>query len=247
MSKTSEEKSNRSAVLPERGDKTTRLEAFVDAAFAFSVTLLVISGDHLPRSVDDLILALKAVPTFAASFMLILMFWTAHAEWSRRYGLDDARTRQLSLLLVFLVLIFVYPLRMFFASFFSMVTNGWLPAKFSIATWGDIPALFVTYGVANGALCLVMLLLYRHAWNSRVVLQLSFEERVASRMSQFRWAFQLFVATLSVLIALLTLRFGSEQTGWVLGLPGYLYFAIGLLWPLNTWYERRLHAQSSLA
>ena len=31
--------------FPERGDKTTRLEAFVDAAFAFALTLLAIAGE----------------------------------------------------------------------------------------------------------------------------------------------------------------------------------------------------------
>ena len=103
MREPSENDSILPTVFPERGDKTTRVEGFVDAAFAFAVTLLVISGDHIPRSVDDLILALKSVPTFAASFMLILVFWTGHAQWSRRYGLDDATTRRLSLLLVFLV------------------------------------------------------------------------------------------------------------------------------------------------
>ena len=33
----------------ERGDKVTRLEAFVDAAFAFAVTLLVIFGNKCRR------------------------------------------------------------------------------------------------------------------------------------------------------------------------------------------------------
>ena len=35
----------------ERGDKSTRVEAFVDAAFAFALTLWVIAGDSIPASV----------------------------------------------------------------------------------------------------------------------------------------------------------------------------------------------------
>ncbi len=38
----------------ERGDKVTRLEAFVDASFAFALTLLVIAGDSIPGSVAEL-------------------------------------------------------------------------------------------------------------------------------------------------------------------------------------------------
>ena len=235
-----------SAVMPERGDKTTRLEAFVDAAFAFSVTLLVISGDHLPRSVDDLILALKSVPTFAASFMLILSFWTTHAQWSRRYGLDDDATRRLSLLLVFLVLIFVYPLRMVFGSLFALITGGWLPATFAVSHWTDISALFITYGIAYGALCSVMWRLFRHAWKCRTTLGLSRDERIATRLSQFRWAFLGVVAIVSVSVAVLSLFIGSTRWGWQLGLPGYVYFGTALMGPFSRAYERRLRAREVL-
>ena len=46
----------------ERGDKSTRVEAFVDAAFAFALTLLVIAGDSIPASVGELLKALKSLP-----------------------------------------------------------------------------------------------------------------------------------------------------------------------------------------
>jgi hypothetical protein len=232
-----------SEVLPERGDKTTRLEAFVDAAFAFSVTLLVISGDHLPRSVDDLILALKNVPTFAASFWLILVFWTTHADWSRRYGLDDAVTRRLSMLLVFLVLIFVYPLRMVFSSLFALITANWLPTNFALHSWYDISALFITYGIAFGALCAVMWLLFRHAWTCRIALGLSPEECLANRMKQFRWAALGSVAVGSVLVALVTVCVGSNSWTWKLGLPGFVYWATAFLGPFSRRHESKLRKQ----
>jgi uncharacterized membrane protein len=42
-----------------RGRQTTRLETFVDAAFAFALTMLVISVDAIPQSFDELLQALK--------------------------------------------------------------------------------------------------------------------------------------------------------------------------------------------
>src|SRR5689334_21939870 len=90
-----------------RGVNVTRLEAFVDAAFAFAVTLLVISLDSIPTSIPAMLVALKGVPAFAASFIQIMIFWSAHATWSRRFGLDDAPSQRLSLVLVFLVLVYV--------------------------------------------------------------------------------------------------------------------------------------------
>ncbi len=54
-----------------RGLEMTRLETFCDAAFAFAVTLLVISGEGIPGSYQELIVALKGIPAFAASFAAI--------------------------------------------------------------------------------------------------------------------------------------------------------------------------------
>ena len=68
----------------------TRLQAFVDAAFAFAVTLLVIAtGESIPRDSADLVAALKRVPAFAAGFALIAMFWYAHVQWSTRFARRD--------------------------------------------------------------------------------------------------------------------------------------------------------------
>src|SRR3546814_19817903 len=89
-----------------RGRQVTRLEAFVDAAFAFAVTLLVISIDAIPDSRAALVVALKAVPSFAACFAMIALFWAAHARWSRRYGFDHAPCNVVSLLLVFVVVVY---------------------------------------------------------------------------------------------------------------------------------------------
>ena len=90
----------------------TRLETFTDAAFAFAVTLLVVGGgDSVPANFTEMVLALKQVPAFAASFANIMLFWYAHHVWSRRFGLDDTASIFLSLVLIFVVLIYVYPLK----------------------------------------------------------------------------------------------------------------------------------------
>ena len=73
----------------DRGETTTRVEAFVDGAFAFALTLLAISGDHIPTSIDELIVALKGLPAYAASFALVVKVWSSHVQWSRTFGLDD--------------------------------------------------------------------------------------------------------------------------------------------------------------
>jgi hypothetical protein len=55
-----------------RGLASTRLENFVDASFAFALTMLVISVNDIPHSMDALLLALRGIPAYAASFALLL-------------------------------------------------------------------------------------------------------------------------------------------------------------------------------
>lgn len=165
----------------ERGREVTRIEAFVDAAFAFAVTLLVISFDSIPDSVPALLQALKGIPAFAASFALLAMFWWSHASWSRRYGLDDGRSVLLSLLLVFLVLVYVYPLRIIFSSFLGFISRDWLPSDISIRSAAELRALFLAYAVAWTTLGCVVVALYRHAWRLRDAIGLSRQERIELR------------------------------------------------------------------
>lgn len=220
----------------DRGDKSTRVEAFVDAAFAFALTLLVIAGDRIPSSVEALVVALKSLPAYALSFLLILRFWSSHVQWSRLYGLDDAVTRRLSVSLVFLVLVFVYPMRMVFEALCNSLTGGFLPASFS-ADITDIPALFITFSVAFGSLSTVMVLLYRHAWQRRDVLALSAAERIDTRVHVFNWTASLIVSLMSIASALLIPA--RPESGWWMGFPGFIYFSLNLLTPIAKWQGRR--------
>jgi uncharacterized membrane protein len=210
----------------DRGAQATRLEAFVDAAFAFALTLVVIAGNSMPRSVDELVLAMQAVPSYAASFLLIMRCWFGHSDWSRRYGLDDNASRRLSVLLVFLVLIFVYPMRMVFSSLFNALSGGALPTNFSISSYADIPAMFIMFAVAFGLLGSVMVGLYVHAWRQREALGLSLHEQEQTRFYLMNWAAVPLVSMLSVVLAL-AIPARVESGVW-LGMPGFVFFLLNL-------------------
>lgn len=216
--------------MRERGQDVTRLEAFVDAAFAFALTMLVISVNGIPDSVEKLQLALKGIPAFAASFGLIAVFWNAHARWSRRYGLDDGTTTRLSLLLVFLVMIYVYPLRMLFGSFFYWISHGWFPAGFVIRSWPDVQLMFVIYAIAYGTMGLVIVALYQHAWRLRGALELNTDEQVELLIHRNCWMLAPVLSALSLLLAL-ALR---PTAAWMAGLPGMVYV---LMWARH-WVAR---------
>jgi len=224
-----------------RGAEVTRAEAFFDAAFAFAITLMVISIDTIPDSAEALTEALKSIPAFAASFLLIVLFWRGHADWSRRYGLNDRRSQRLSLLLVFLVLIFIYPLRMVYAAFFAWVSQGWLPAHFTIHDALDLRLMFVVFALAFGSMGTTMLLLYRHAWSKRSELELDAVELLVTRRTTVRWALLPVFSIAS--LGCSSLLTAQTTNNWLIAMPGLIFFPlhfieVGLNWRL----KRALHA-----
>lgn len=237
----------------ERGQQVTRLETFVDAAFAFALTLIVISVGDVPQDVQGLVQALKFVPAFACSFAMIAMFWLAHDTWSRCYGLDDARSLRLSLALVFVVLIFIYPLRMMFGSMFGFVTqhilrlqDPWrLPFSFHASSYDDIRVMFAVYAVCWSSLGLIFVGLYRQAWRQRDALGLDTAERVATLASIARWWMLPATGAISLLLTLLV-REDSATPAWVYGLPGMAYFLMFLTRPVLAITRRRARDRLSL-
>jgi hypothetical protein len=224
----------------ERGADVTRLEAFVDAAFAFALTMLVISLDSMPKGMPELLLALKGAPAFAASFAQVAWFWYAHVTWSRRYGLDDGQSTLLSLLMVFLVMVYVYPLKALFATFFGWITQGWLPLGFELRTIGDLTGMFVTYGVVFATMSAIVGLLYLRAWRCRAALALSVDEQVATLATAASWLVGVGVALASIIAAQFL---GPHTPRWAYGAPGMLYALMFLSRPVTVAVARRAHAR----
>jgi uncharacterized membrane protein len=224
----------------DRGTQVTRLEAFVDAAFAFAVTLLVISFDAIPESIPALMDALKGVPAFALSFAQIALFWRAHAVWSRRYGLDDSLSNVLSLALVALVLVYVYPLKILFGTFFSWISNGWIPWTVQVRSYADILDMFVIYGLAFSTLALCMAALYARAWKLRRALGLDDYEHRATAAAVATWAWAFVVGLSSIVCAVLM---PEHPPFWLAGLPGMMYFLMNLSGTVARLAERRVRRQ----
>jgi hypothetical protein len=125
-----------------RDPSSTRLDAFVDAAFAFAVTLLVIGGGEPPQAYAELQAVMWRIPAFVVGFALIGMFWHAHVRWRRTCHDAGVAGVLLSFALVFLVLVYVYPLRMMADSMVAYFAGR--PGGMSRA---DLPGLFTLYGL----------------------------------------------------------------------------------------------------
>ena len=209
-------------VLRIRRHQPTRLEGFVDASFAFAVTVLVISVGHVPASVPEMLHALRGLPAFAVSFLLITRIWMAHRDWSRQYDIEDTTSLRLSLLLVFVVLVFVYPLRLLFALFFYWISHGFLADQdLSMQNVEELRSAFEVYGLGFGTIACLVALLYLHALREAAAIALDAREVLATRMHIALWSALAGLAAISTLSAAL-LPFRNNQP-WVFTIPGMIY------------------------
>jgi len=148
------------------------VEGFADCAFGFAVTLLVVSLE-VPKTFEGLVSVLQGIPSFALSFAVLGWIWFTQFRFFRRYGLQDTRTVILTLVLLFVVLCYVYPLK-----FLYTVSLGG-----GALTEHDLRLLFVIYGVGLATTFLVMALMHGNAYRQRELLGLDELERAETRVA----------------------------------------------------------------
>jgi hypothetical protein len=211
-----------------RGAEMTRIETFTDAAFAFALTLLVVSLEP-PTTAAGLESALREVPAFLLSAVLLMRFWWGHNEWSRRFGLDDGPTVVLSCALVCTVLVYVYPLRFIFGlmmSWIGVITGLPIGSRMQgIRGVEDVNHLFVIYGAGFVAMCLTLVLLNLHAWRKREELELNPLERHLLRAEIGAWLIVGGAGALSIALGLLL-------PPTLPGIPGWAYMVLPVAMPL---------------
>jgi hypothetical protein len=156
----------------ERGRDISRVEGFADCAFGFAVTLLVVSLD-VPRTFSGLVAVLHGIPSFAVSFAIFAWIWFTQFRFFRRYGLEDVPTVLLTLVLLFVVLSYVYPLKFLYA---VSLSGGGLPDH-------DLRLLFLIYGLGLAATFAVIALMYANAYRLRAQLGLDQLECAETRIA----------------------------------------------------------------
>lgn len=220
----------------QRGVDMTRLETFCDAAFAFAVTLLVVAGDGIPNSYDELVLALKGIPAFAASFTAIAAIWWGHRTWSRRFGLEDGWTTVISLTMVMVILIYVYPLKMVFSAFASWASGGFLPTDFVMTDRRDMLGIFLVYGLGFATLTGMLAILNLRALKVGDQLLLNEVERVRTRQ---QIALNGVLGVTGAASGLFAVLMPGNIAIWA----GFFYMTLAATMPLTaTRYERKVAA-----
>jgi uncharacterized membrane protein len=208
---------HRRSLLPEmyfrwRAGEITRLEAFCDVVFGFALTLLVVSLE-VPRNYAELMVAMRGFLPFGVCFAQLIMIWRGHYQFSRRYGLEDPYTVFLNIVLLFLVLFYVYPLKFVFTLVFAQLTGSDVARGLG---GHEASVLMRIYAAGFVAVFLLFALMYLHAYRLRRELELGEVEILQTRVSLQESAIMVGVGAVSFALAL-------KDAAWA----GWWYFVLG--------------------
>jgi len=215
-----------------RGIAMTRLETFIDAAFAFAITMLVIAAQQIPDDIKTLLAAFKNVLGFVASIVVIGIFWRGHWLWSRRYGLEDGTSIFISWAMIVTILIYIYPLKAIFGSMWFLLSGGRVGHALGPHSDAQVRALFAVFALGFIAIALEMGLLNLRALQLREPLRLDARERSMTLQEVTGWSVPVGVGIISLVLSLSLPIAHIEWSGWV-------YFSMAILVPLHKAYFAR--------
>jgi len=203
-----------------RGRDVTRVENFSDIVFALSLTLIVASS--VPSSFDALIGLWREAIAIAMCFALILLIWSKHHAFHRRYGLDDGMTVALNSVVLFLIMIFAYPLKflaLFLVNFFTgFYRTG--PEIMAVMSLDQVEWFIVIYAMGYALIFGVFALLYAHALRRADDLQLTPAERILTKLEVDQGLAAIAISGLAAIVAIILPAQLSPMGGSV-------YFLIG--------------------
>ncbi len=218
MRETQEAKPAHHRMLPDkyfrwRAGEITRLEAFSDVVFGFAITLLVVSLE-VPHNYSELMQDMRGFLPFAVCFTKLVLIWYEHYSFSRRYGLEDARTVVLNVALLFVVLFYVYPLKFLFTLILGRMVGS---HETMLTADSEAANLMRIYAIGWAAVFTLFTLLYWHAYSLRKALGLNEVETYATRRSIQRNLGHLAVGVISF-------GFSYFSPAWA----GWSYFLVGI-------------------
>jgi uncharacterized membrane protein len=203
---------------------TSRLDNFTDAAFAFAVSLLVIGGARAPDNFDALMGALGDIPAFAFGFAVMAMFWLGHVRWRQLRGEGDWLSVLLTLVLVFLTLVYVQPLRGMAAA-----TGLWFTGQGTMFG-GSLPGLFAVYGTGFVAMSLTMVGLWAESLRDD---HLDREGRAIATGERGIWLILALTGIASILVSM------TPYGKWAAMIYATIPLTIGWFVTRHDWEEKR--------
>jgi uncharacterized membrane protein len=206
---------------PVRYREVSRLEGFSDAVFGFALTLLVVTLDT-PKDAAQLRQLIGGFLPFSLTFAMVSWIWYQHNLFFRRYGMQDAWTTAVNCALLFVVLLYVFPLKYLTLALVGPLTMD--SAELPKISELQGPFVMTVYSVGVLAIFSLFVLLHLHAWRERRNLELTPREEVVLRFGLRSHVLSAGLAAVSLLLV------------WVLpNQTAYAGIVYALMGPLHGW------------
>lgn len=215
-----------------RSDNPSRLENFSDAVFAFSITLLMISLE-VPKNFTQILELSDELIAFAVTIIPLFIIWQQHRMFFRRYGLDDNKILILNTALLFIVLIFIFPLKflsLFLVRFYSSMMFGTQTVFGTMINGEQVPMLMVYYGMGALGLAFIFSRFYKHALNKKDELNFSTYELKHTEYFKRLFTHLCYVPIISIVFVLAVMFFNITLAS--IG-SGVLYALTGVVFIIN--------------
>lgn len=223
-----------------RSESPTRLENFSDAVFAFSITLLMISLE-VPETFTQILDLTDELIAFAITIIPLFIIWQQHRQFFRRYGIDDNVVLKWNTILLFLVLIFIFPLKflsLFLVRFYSSLMFGTQTVFGTMISGEQVPMLMVYYGIGALGLVFVFSRFYKHALNKKDELELNTYELRHTEYSKRLFTHLCYVPVISIVFVLVFMNINITIASIV---SGTLYALTGVVFVINQrWLKKNL-------
>lgn len=184
----------------------TRVEAISDSIFAFAATLVVVSLD-IPDDFSELRASLGSFIPFGISFFALVMIWRTHYNFFRRSQFVDSWVIALNMMMLFVVLFYVYPLK-----FLANLAFG----EAKISGWEQFAELFELYSLGFAAIFFFLGLMYFAA-----------SRKPATNVEEMQfWGRHFMIFTMMGVLSIVLSIYGI---GLRFGAPGFVYALLGPL------------------
>jgi hypothetical protein len=145
---------------------------------------------------------------------------------------EDSGTIRVSLVIIFVVLVYVYPLRTISEGLFADLSGGYFPSSFRIRNDDESRGILVFFSAGFLVLSLLFNQLYRVTLPHSTSLALNEIELRFTRVNMHAWAVAASFGLVSILLAL------TVPDSWI-PVAGYLYFGLFLAMGLPSYLVRR--------